>query len=205
MAPQRQHHRRDRPLCSGLAPKPRIPAAGRWMLSDRGSPECAQTNPRVPAMLGAIRRASWVALGDTRVMRPQTPRRSCEGVHLWDRESLVLVAIHRGPGLPCSGMVDPQLWHLDVLPVRRPKPATTGRRTRNARQIPTVIVSTSVSDLTYLAPTTRWGYVRRAGTSAADRLPSAGLYAGRRNMPATGSCGHGQFWLLGESGLRRCP
>ena len=65
-------------------------------------------------------------------MRPPTARRCCAGAHLSDRKSLVLVAIHRGPDLPYSGMADPQLGYLDLLPVRRPKPATTGRGTGNA-------------------------------------------------------------------------
>ncbi len=58
MPPQRQHHRRGRPLYSSPEPPFRVPAAGRWIRSSRSPPEFAQINPRVSATPGGTLGAS---------------------------------------------------------------------------------------------------------------------------------------------------
>lgn len=66
MPPHGLQHRRDRSLYCSPETNPRVAAAGRWIRSDRGPPQCVQTNPRVPATPGATLGASWVTSGDTR-------------------------------------------------------------------------------------------------------------------------------------------
>jgi hypothetical protein len=74
----------------------------------------------------------------------------------------VLVAIHRGSDLPCSGMADPQFWHLDVLPVRRPnrRQREGGHATPGKYLLWWFYIGERFH---YLAPITRWGYARPGG------------------------------------------
>jgi hypothetical protein len=135
MAPQGQRHRRDRSLHSCPEPPLPVAAAGQWMRSGRGPPVCMQTHLRVPAAPGGTLGASlvMVASRDIRAMRDLIGRDGPVRVSIQGLgRAGCLWPSHRRRDLPAFGVAHasahPQLRHLDVLPVRRPKPATTETR-----------------------------------------------------------------------------
>lgn len=114
----------------------------------------------------------------------------------------MLVAIHRGPDLPYSGMADPHLW-VSRSPSRPPtRTGDNGKGDRQRRCVRPLNGFYIGESCDLLTSTTQWVRSETARDLGDGSSLPTGPYAGQRNMPASGSCDHGQSWLLGESGLR---